>query len=122
MYELIVTSTSGEVLRKFDLARLAKTGRAIRVGRADDCDIRIKNNAVSRHHCEILPPAVGDEEEDWLIRDTGSTGGVVVGGRKIDELEIESGLEVVVGPAILRFQSQSAKIAAELAKELGSEE
>ncbi|HYE02309.1 MAG TPA: FHA domain-containing protein [Phycisphaerales bacterium] len=118
MYELSVCTNNGDVLRRFDLSRLAKAGKRIRVGRAEDCDIRIKNDSVSRHHCEIEPL----DEDEWVIRDTNSTAGVVVDGRKVTEAEIESGLVVHIGPAVLRFVSLTAKIAADLERELGSEE
>jgi hypothetical protein len=40
----------------------------------------------------------------------------------VKETEVESGLEVEIGPARLRFESLTNKIAADLAKEIGEEE
>lgn len=118
MYEMTICNAQGEALRKYDLSRVLNTGKRLLIGRADDCDVRIKSGAVSRHHCEIeaLDP------DEWVIRDLGSTLGVLVDGQKVKEAEIESGLEVEIGPAILRFESLTNKIAADLAREIGEEE
>ncbi len=118
MYEMTICNTDGTALRKFDLSRVLNTGKRVLIGRADDCDVRIKSNSVSRHHCEIeaLDP------DEWVIRDLGSTLGVLVDGHKVKETEIEAGLEVEIGPAKLRFESLTNRIAADLAKEIGEVE
>lgn len=118
MYELTVCKADGAVIRRFDLSHLLRAGRPVRVGRGDDCEIRITNGTVSRHHCEI--EAV--EEDEWVIRDLGSTHGTRVGGEPIAEVEIEEGLEVRVGPAVLRFESVAARIGRDLAREIGEPE
>jgi hypothetical protein len=46
---------------------------------------------------------------------------VVQGGVKVSQAEIRDGLTVQIGPAVLQFQSSSARIAAELAREMGEE-
>ena len=38
-----------------------------------------------------------------LLRDSESTGGTFVEGKKIESVRIEDGLEVVIGPAVLKF-------------------
>src|SRR5262245_33466286 len=101
MYELIICNAAGQALKKFDLTRVATTGKRVLIGRADDCDVRIKSNSVSRHHCEVEAL----DADEWVIRDLGSTLGVVIGGQKVKEHEIEPGLEVEIGPAKLRFES-----------------
>lgn len=118
MYEMTICNADGQALRKFDLTRVLNTGKRVLIGRADDCDVRIKSNAVSRHHCEI--EAIDPDE--WVIRDLESTLGVMVDGHRVREAEIEAGLVVAIGPAVLRFESLSNKIAADLAKEIGEEE
>ena len=115
MYEMTICNADGEALRKFDLSRLVNTGKRLLIGRADDCDVRIRSNAVSRHHCEI--EAV--DADEWIIRDLGSTFGVMVDGEKVKEAEIEAGMEVEIGPARLRFESLTNRIAADLAREIG---
>lgn len=125
MYELSVCTTSGQVLRRFDLSRIGQAGAKGRtgtggivarvlIGRADDCDIRIKCSSVSRHHCSVEM----DEDDDWVIRDLGSTHGTVVEGVKISEAAIVAGLTVEIGPAVLRFEPRAANVGAEIAREL----
>ncbi|MGE4197348.1 MAG: FHA domain-containing protein [Phycisphaerales bacterium] len=111
MYEMSICSGSGQVLRRYDLSRVSSAGRKVLIGRAEDCDVRIKNSAVSRHHCAI--EAVEDDE--WLLRDLGSTLGTTVNGEKITEVEIEPGLEVCIGPATLKFEPVPSRKAAEIA-------
>jgi pSer/pThr/pTyr-binding forkhead associated (FHA) protein len=117
MYELVIRTIDGKELRRFDLARVESAHRRVIIGRAEDCDIRIASPSVSRHHCAIEP----DEDDEWIIRDLGSTHGVVQGGVKVSQAEIRDGLTVQIGPAVLQFQSSSARIAAELAREMGEE-
>ncbi|MCC6322755.1 MAG: FHA domain-containing protein [Phycisphaerales bacterium] len=110
MYELVITTRDGTPLRRFDLSRLGTTGHATRagtglgtgrllIGRAADCDIRIRAASISRHHCAVEV----DEDSDWVIRDLGSTLGTMVEGVKISEAAVEPGLTVQIGPAVLRF-------------------
>lgn len=121
MFEVVVcnavsSADASRELRRFDLSRLNESGQRVVIGRAEDCDIRIKSPAISRHHC-----AVEIDEGDWIIRDLGSTHGVEVEGVKVSEAAIVPGLEVVIGPAVLRFHSAAARVAAEIARELGED-
>jgi pSer/pThr/pTyr-binding forkhead associated (FHA) protein len=115
MYELAVSNAAGQVLKRYDLGRLTSSGGRVVIGRSDGCDIRIPSGQVSRRHCVI--EAIGDDE--WVIRDLDSTHGCVVDGAKVREAEIEEGLEVRLGPAVLRFSSIAARIAQDLERELG---
>lgn len=110
MYELTICTIDDRPLRRFDLSRIGQAGGAgkagtggrggrVMIGRAEDCDVRIKSSSVSRHHCSIEV----DEDDDWFIRDLGSTHGTVVEGVKISEAAVIPGLRVVIGPAVLVF-------------------
>jgi pSer/pThr/pTyr-binding forkhead associated (FHA) protein len=66
------------------------------VGRAPECDLRIETRRISRHHCVLA--WVGD---GLLIRDLGSTNGVLVNGRRVDSGRAKLGDEIVI--ADLRF-------------------
>jgi pSer/pThr/pTyr-binding forkhead associated (FHA) protein len=114
MYELIICSSNGKPLRRFDLSPAEQAHKRVVVGRAEDCDIRIASSAVSRHHCAIEP-----DEGDWIIRDLGSTHGVELEGVKIEQTGVKDGLEVRIGPAVLRFQAAATRVAAEIAREMG---
>lgn len=115
MFELIVCNTSGEVLRRFDLARVEAARARVVIGRAEDCDLRIRSSAVSRHHCVIER----DELDRWIVRDLGSTHGVVVDGTLVPQAALRDGLKVRIGPAVLSFGAPAASVAQQVARELG---
>ena len=96
MMELhVCKATGGEVIRKFALGDVAE----LLIGRDSDCDIRIRAASISREHCIIEQ----DENGSMMLRDAGSMCGTFVEGQKIDSVRIEDGLEVVIGPAVLKF-------------------
>ncbi len=114
MFEVSICNRSGTVLRRFDLSSVLAAGRRVVVGRNDDCDIRIQASGVSRRHCEI-----GVEDGDaCVLRDVGSTHGTYVNGVRVEEIEVEPGLAVQVGPALLLFEAVTPRIAADLEQEL----
>lgn len=114
MFEVSICARSGAVLRRYDLSSALAAGRAIRIGRNDDCDICIKATGVSRYHCEIAI----DDGDACLIRDIGSTHGTYINGIRIEEVEIEPGLAVQIGPAVLVFEAVTPRIAAAIEQEL----
>ena len=96
MMELHICARSGgKVLRKFVLGDLEE----LIIGRDEDCDIRIKSPVVSREHCTIEQDSTGS----LVLTDSESTAGTFVDKMKIDSVRIEDGLEVVIGPAVLKF-------------------
>jgi pSer/pThr/pTyr-binding forkhead associated (FHA) protein len=105
MLELTIISESGQALRKLELAR----GTSIKIGRARECDIRVTAPTVSRHHAEVV-----DDGEEWTFRDTDSTHGSLVKGQKVREIAITPGLEVRIGPVLLRFDNLASRIGREL--------
>jgi pSer/pThr/pTyr-binding forkhead associated (FHA) protein len=114
MYELVICTSDGKPLKRFDLSRAEAAHKRIVIGRAEDCDIRIASAAVSRHHCAIEP-----DDDDWIIRDLGSTHGIETEGVKIEQAAVKHGLEIRIGPAVLKFQNATARVAAEIAREMG---
>jgi pSer/pThr/pTyr-binding forkhead associated (FHA) protein len=94
MMEMHVCNRTGRVLRAFALG----DGVEVIVGRDASCDVQIRSQAVSREHCTIE-----SDGDDLVLRDLGSTAGTFVGDRKIETLRVQDGLEVVVGPAVLKF-------------------
>jgi pSer/pThr/pTyr-binding forkhead associated (FHA) protein len=96
MMELhICTRTNGKVLRKFALGDIGE----LIVGRDEDCDIRIKSRVVSREHCTIEQDGSGA----LILSDMNSTGGTFLDDKKIESVRLEDGMEVIVGPAVLKF-------------------
>jgi pSer/pThr/pTyr-binding forkhead associated (FHA) protein len=94
MMELHVCNKSGSLLRAYALG----DNPEVIVGRDETCDIRIMAKSVSREHC-----AIEQQGESLVIRDLGSSGGTFVKGDRINTVTIEDGLEVNVGPAVLKF-------------------
>ena len=64
------------------------------IGRADDCQLKSKNELISRYHCVLLT------EEGYVgVRDLGSRNGVFVNGEIIDqETELRNGDRLTIGP------------------------
>jgi pSer/pThr/pTyr-binding forkhead associated (FHA) protein len=94
MMEVHVCNGSGSLLRAFAIGDNAE----VIVGRDDACDIRILARSVSREHC-----AIEREGEELVLRDLGSRVGTFVDGRRIDHVRLEDGMQVKVGPALLKF-------------------
>ena len=64
------------------------------IGRAEDCQLRLRSHLISRYHCVILA-------EDGLvsIRDLGGKNGTFLNGRRIaGEVELRSGDLLRIGP------------------------
>lgn len=70
------------------------------LGRGSDADIRIEDNGVSRHHCEILlsvPPK---------LVDLGSTNGTWVHGQRVTEIALNEDLDIALGNVVVQFRSR----------------
>jgi len=70
----------------------------VRLGRADDNDVVLLEQAASRHHARIEPT-----DDGYEIVDLGSGGGLTVGGETITRHTLQDGDEVVLGGTRLRF-------------------
>ncbi|HYP08124.1 MAG TPA: FHA domain-containing protein [Bryobacteraceae bacterium] len=71
---------------------------SFRIGRAEDCGLRIQNDFVSRYHVEVVV-----EGERWIVRDLGSSNGIFVGGNRVPHAEVVGSMVVrlgVEGPAV----------------------
>ena len=94
MLEIHVCNQQGKVLRAFALG----DSEEVIIGRDETCDIRIRAKTVSREHC-----TVEREGQDFVLRDLGSTGGTFLNGQRVDRVRLRNGIEVTVGPAVLKF-------------------
>ena len=94
MMELQICNKHGAILKAFALGDNVE----VIVGRDDTCDVQIRSQAVSREHC-----AIESDGDDLVLKDLGSTAGTYLGAERIEELRICDGMEIVVGPAVLKF-------------------
>lgn len=79
-------------------------GDSLKIGRSDECDVRVTLPAVSRQHCEILRTDSG-----FILRDLGSRNQTVLNGKKIqsDESLVDSD-EIQVSAIRFRFLEQDS--------------
>jgi len=79
--------------------RSVLSGSRILIGRSRDCDITLEDPNASRCHAEIR-----NEDGHWVVTDLGSTNGVKVNGRRVEEAVLQPGDELALGLARLRFE------------------
>jgi pSer/pThr/pTyr-binding forkhead associated (FHA) protein len=95
MLELhVISRKTGQLVSAFAIGDNAE----ILIGRDAGCDVRISAPSVSREHCVIE-----QVDGEYYLRDLESSGGTLLDGEPIDEVRLEHGLEVEVGPTLLRF-------------------
>lgn len=75
------------------------TAPVIVLGRGTDCDLRLVDPGVSRHHAEIR-----FEGEDVVLVDLGSTNGTVVDGQPSRRAVLRDGGRIELGRTILIFR------------------
>ncbi len=81
-------------------------GDVIRLGKAEDNDIVLSDDTVSRLHAEILRDPKG-----YLLRDLRSTNGTFLNGAEIREAYIRAGSLITIGTVQLKFQPVEERIA-----------
>jgi hypothetical protein len=69
------------------------------IGRSRDCDITVDDANISREHAELRRGGDG-----WKIVDLGSTNGVKVNRRRIDQAQLKHGDRITVGVTDLDFE------------------
>jgi predicted component of type VI protein secretion system len=74
----------------------------ILIGRHIDCDARIEDSKISRRHC-----CVAIAYDRIILRDLGSRNGIRVNGRIVDEVRLQVGDEIAIGPIFYRFEEQA---------------
>ncbi|CAL9492064.1 hypothetical protein SUDANB121_03273 [Nocardiopsis dassonvillei] len=69
------------------------------LGRGTDCDLRLVDNGVSRHHVEIRLD--GDEA---ILVDKGSTNGTFVNGQQVRQARLVDGTRISLGRTTMTFR------------------
>jgi len=85
-------------IRGQELGRRALDGPLI-IGRAQDCDIRIRDIRLSRHHCRIEPTRGGA----WTVVDLNSRNGTHVDGKPVLRQGLRDGDALLIGNVVVRF-------------------
>lgn len=70
----------------------------MRLGRADDCEIRLPNKEISRYHARL-----NSSMEDWILHNTRSTNGVFVNEEQIQRHVLRDGDVIRIGSVVLVF-------------------
>jgi len=78
----------------------ALTGPTTRIGRGTDTDLRIDDPGISRNHAEIR-----QQGGDVTIVDVGSTNGIVINGRRVQQARLDDGSAVVLGSTTMIFHA-----------------
>ncbi|MEO7979435.1 MAG: DUF3662 and FHA domain-containing protein [Sporichthyaceae bacterium] len=76
----------------------ALTRAVTRIGRGAESDLRIDDPGISRNHAELRRSG-----GDVTVVDLGSTNGVVVDGRRVDEQRLRGGAQVRLGSTVMVF-------------------
>ena len=81
--------------------RTVLSGSRVVLGRSRDCDVTLDDPNVSRRHAELRR-----EGGTWVVADLGSTNGVKVNGRRVNDHPLTPGDEIVLGLERLTFEVQ----------------
>ncbi len=99
-----------------DAAWSGRLGRGrFTIGRAYDCDRRLDDPSVSRHHAELR-----HEDGGWTVSDLQSLNGVYLNGRRVWRAALAAGDELILGAIRMSFEprdSQRAPTSAQLTSE-----
>jgi hypothetical protein len=87
-------ASDGSVQRTYDLA-----GPVTMLGRGTDCDLRLVDPGVSRHHAELRV-----EDDEVVLVDLGSTNGTFVNGQPVRRVVLSDGTRVTLGRTTLVFR------------------
>lgn len=79
--------------------RTILSGERVVVGRSRDCDVVLDDPNVSRRHLELRRDRAG-----WTVVDLGSTNGMKVNGRRVEEAPLAPGDEIALGVSRLSFE------------------
>jgi FHA domain-containing protein len=75
------------------------SGSRVVVGRSREADIVLADPNVSRRHAELRR-----DESGWHVMDLGSTNGIKVNGRRVDQVGLSPGDRITIGVTDLTFE------------------
>jgi hypothetical protein len=87
-------NADGSMQRTYEL-----TSSVTMLGRGTDCDLRLVDPGVSRHHAELRR-----EDDEVVLVDLGSTNGTFVNGEPVRRVALTDGTRVTLGRTTLVFR------------------
>src|SRR3954452_9994383 len=79
--------------------RTVLSGARVLLGRSRECDVVLSDPNISRRHAEVRR-----DGGDWTVIDLGSTNGIKVNGRRVDQAVLEPGDRITLGLTELTFE------------------
>jgi hypothetical protein len=79
--------------------RSVLSGERVLIGRSRECDVVVDDPNISRRHAEVRRDGQG-----WAVVDLGSTNGIKVNGRRVDQAPLEPGDRITFGLTELTFE------------------
>jgi FHA domain-containing protein len=89
----------GQALLVGEGRRSVLSGDRVLLGRSRECDVVLGDPNISRRHAEVRRDNGG-----WTIVDLGSTNGIKVNGRRVDQAALEPGDRISLGLTELTFE------------------
>jgi hypothetical protein len=89
----------GQALLVGDGRRNVLGGSRVVIGRSREADIVLQDPNISRRHAELRRA-----DEGWQIVDLGSTNGIKVNGRRVDNAGLRPGDQITIGVTDLTFE------------------
>ncbi|HUK11948.1 MAG TPA: FHA domain-containing protein [Thermoanaerobaculaceae bacterium] len=71
--------------------------QAFRLGRGEECEVRVAGKDVSRIHAEVVPRGT-----EWSVRDLGSTNGTFLDGERVHDAKLPARCELQLGTEEVR--------------------
>ena len=87
---------SGRPFERHDFGHFER----LRIGRSEECEVRIENLGISRVHCEIV-----SKGGLYQLRDRGSGNGTIVNGVRVKRHNLNDGDVITIGKFTIDFAS-----------------
>jgi pSer/pThr/pTyr-binding forkhead associated (FHA) protein len=92
------------------MRRVPMTGAPMRIGRAPECELVLKDNRASRRHARLAA-----RDGVLVLTDLGSTNGTRVNGNRVTEVVLGAGDRVQIGETSLVVETTGGSAAAQAA-------
>ncbi len=86
------------------MRRIPMTGAPMRIGRAPECELVLKDNRVSRRHARLAA-----RDGVLVLTDLGSTNGTRVNGNRVTEVVLGAGDRIQIGETSLVVETTGAE-------------